>query len=199
MSVHRWSGVIGLTALVLTACGGSTPGVVSGNSGAGKTGAPLAAIPVTGQPMNADEQKIFDDVNAARAQPRTCGTVSFAAAGKLTWSAQLQAAARAHSDDMAQNGYRGTKTDPEPAHIGSDGSTPQQRITATGYTWQTSGENVAAGFTVGGVDDVVVGWLNSPGHCENIMNPEFRETGVSLAVNDTMMYNRFFTQNFGSR
>ena len=201
MNATRWSGMIGLMALALTACGGvSTPGVVSGNSGALKTGAPLASIPVTNQPMSTDEQKIFDDVNAARAQPRTCGTVSFAAAGKLTWSAQLQAAARAHSEDMAQNGYREvTPGELDAPHNGSDGSTPQQRITATGYSWQISGENVAAGYTVGGVNDVVVGWLNSPSHCENIMNPKFSEIGVSYIVNDNMKYNRFFTQDFGSQ
>ena len=30
--------------------------------------------------------------------------------------------------------------------------------------------------------EAVDGWLASPGHCANIMEPRFRETGIALAV-----------------
>lgn len=199
MSAHRWSGVIGLTALALTACGsGSTPGVVSGGApgnqvGSGSVVADLiASVP---QP-SADEQKILDDVNAARAQPRDCdSTHRYGAASPLTWNAQLAGAALAHSQDMAQNGYN--EADP---HAGSDGNSAQQRIERAGYTnWSSNGENVAAGYTVGGPNDVVAAWLASPGHCENIMNPQFREIGISFVALRGARYNGFFTQDFGSK
>lgn len=202
MKVQLWSGLTGVLALALTACGGSsTPNavtvvpVISGTN----ANVPSVSPSVTSQAISADEQTILDAVNAARASARTCGTTTFAATTPLTWNAQLAAAARIHSDDMAQNGYKGTTTDAEAAHIGFDGSTPQQRITQAGYVWNVSGENVAAGYTVGGSLDVVVAWLNSPGHCSNIMNPKFKEIGVSYVFNDKMKYNSFFTQTFGGR
>ncbi|WP_407570410.1 CAP domain-containing protein [Deinococcus altitudinis] len=200
MKVQQWSGLIGVLALALTACGGSsTPTAVTSTSVGSGTNASVPAAPVTSQAISADEQTILDAVNVARASARTCGTTAFAATTPLTWNAQLAAAARVHSEDMAQNGYRGTAADAEAAHVGTDGSTPQQRITQAGYVWKTSGENVAAGYTVGGAFDVVTGWLNSPGHCANIMSPKYKEIGVSFVFNDKMKYNSFFTQDFGSR
>jgi uncharacterized protein YkwD len=32
------------------------------------------------------------------------------------------------------------------------------------------------------VDDVVQGWLDSPGHCENIMDSRFAEMGIGAAL-----------------
>ncbi len=202
MKVQQWSGLIGVLALALTACGGSSiPNAVTSTSVSSGTNAsvPVVSAPVTSQAISADEQTILDAVNVARATARNCGTTAFAATTPLIWNAQLAAAAKLHSDDMAQNGYRGTATDAEAAHIGTDGSTPQQRITQAGYVWKTSGENVAVGYTIGGASDVVAAWLNSPGHCSNIMSPKYKEIGVSYVFNDKMKYNSFFTQDFGSR
>ncbi len=191
--------MIGLTALALTACGGgSTPGVVSGGARGDQagSGSVVAVSPASVPQPSADEQKILDDVNAARAQPRDCdSTHLYGAASPLTWNAQLAGAALAHSQDMARNGYN--EAGP---HAGSDGSSAQQRIERAGYTnWSTNGENVAAGYTVGGPNDVVEAWLASPGHCENIMNPQFREIGISFVALRGAKYNGFFTQDFGSR
>lgn len=201
MKIQQWSGLVGVLALALTACGGtSTPNAIAGTQPVSGNPvvapAPVASVPVTSQAISPDEQTILDAVNAARATARTCGGTAFPAVPPLTWNAQLADAARAHSADMAQNGYLGTASDAGAAHTGSDGSTPQQRITKAGYVWRVSGENVAAGYTVG---DVVVGWLNSPGHCSNIMSPKYTETGVSYVFNSKTNYNSFFTQDFGSR
>ena len=150
--------------------GGSIPGVVSGGAPGNQagSGSVVAVSPASVPQPSADEQKILDDVNAARTQPRDCdSTHRYGAASPLTWNAQLAGAALAHSQDMARNGYN--EADP---HADSDGSSAQQRIERAGYTnWSTNGENVAAGFTVGGPNDVVAAWLASSGHCENIMNP----------------------------
>jgi uncharacterized protein YkwD len=45
----------------------------------------------------------------------------------------------------------------------------------------TVGENVAKGYDTAA--SLVQGWLNSPGHRENIMNPSFRRTGIGIAGN----------------
>ena len=193
MKVRQLSGLIGLVVLALTACGAGTgstaatpaPGALSGNS--------LVAPP---QALSADEQKILDAVNAARAVPRDCySTHHYGAAAPLTVNAELTSAALAHSQDMYKNGY----IEAAP-HSGSDGSSPQQRIEAAGYrNWTSTGENVAAGYTVGGGADVVEAWLKSPGHCENIMNPKFREIGISYVALKGARYNGFFTQDFGAK
>ena len=59
-------------------------------------------------------------------------------------------------------------------------STPQQRVSRGGYAWSISGENLALGRMT--AREAVDGWLASPGHCANIMEPRFRETGIALAV-----------------
>ena len=74
------------------------------------------------------------------------------------------------------------------SHTGSDGSDLRQRATRQGYLWSRLGENVAYGYTTPA--GVVTGWLGSPGHCANIMNPDFTELGVGL-------HGTFWTQLFG--
>ncbi len=74
------------------------------------------------------------------------------------------------------------------SHTGSDGSDLRARADRQGYDWSNLGENVAWGYT--SPQSVVAGWLNSPGHCANIMNPTFTELGVGLQ-------GTFWTQLFG--
>ncbi|WP_407538701.1 CAP domain-containing protein [Deinococcus radiomollis] len=196
MKVQQWSAMTGVLALALTACGGAgTPTVPPMGNGTGGS-VPGLSTPVVSPVISADEQAILDAVNLARTSARSCGGTIFAATTPLAWNARLAAAARLHSEDMALTGYRGSDADPEAAHIGSDGSTPQQRITQAGYVWRVSGENVAVGFAVG---NVVAAWLSSPGHCSNIMKPEYKEMGVGYVVNAKTQYNTFFTQDFGSQ
>ena len=109
-------------------------------------------------------------VNAARTQERKCGRQHFAPAAALKPSTVLAAAAAAHARDMAQHA--------ELTHTGSDGSRPADRITRAGYNWRASGENVASGQR--DADAVVAAWLESPGHCANIMEPNFTEMGVAF-------------------
>ena len=96
---------------------------------------------------------------------------------------------------MARNGYLPvTAFNPHGPHGGSDGSTPASRIDASGYVWSVSAENVAAGFTAA---NVVEAWLKSAGHCRNIMNPVFTETGVRFVSTPRGEYSSVETQTFG--
>lgn len=115
--------------------------------------------------------EVLRSVNDARARGVTCGDTVQPAAPRLALEARLLQAAKAHSEDMLNEG---TLT-----HTGSDGSNPGQRIARTGYEAATWGENAAAGY--GSPDSVMGGWLRSPGHCRNIMNPAFTEIGVARA------------------
>ncbi len=80
-------------------------------------------------------------------------------------------AAQAHADDMKTNDYF--------SHTAPDGSTVGTRVTRTGYRWSWVGENIARGYEdVGDVGTVMAGWLESDGHCANLINPGFSELGV---------------------
>jgi uncharacterized protein YkwD len=73
---------------------------------------------------------------------------------------------------MAQNDYF--------EHNDLHGNTPADRVRAAGYQETLVGENIAYGPKT--VDEVVQGWLDSPGHCENIMDPRFGEMGLGYAT-----------------
>ena len=115
--------------------------------------------------------RVLDLVNDAREEPRRCGRRRFEAAPPLTLSPALTDAAARHARDMALQGSFG--------HRGSDGSQPAERVSRAGYRWRATGENIAAGQA--NADAVVAAWLDSPGHCTNIMRPQFTEMGVAFA------------------
>jgi uncharacterized protein YkwD len=50
------------------------------------------------------------------------------------------------------------------------------RISATGYNWQSVGENIATGYPT--PHAVVSAWMASPDHCRNILDPSFRDIGT---------------------
>jgi uncharacterized protein YkwD len=54
------------------------------------------------------------------------------------------------------------------------------RISAAGYVWRSAGENIATGFATPRA--VVHAWMGSTGHCENILNPTFRNVGTGVST-----------------
>lgn len=146
-----------------------------------------AARSEPGTALNAREV-VLQLVNEARAAPRRCGRRQFTAAPPLKLDATLSKAAQRHADDMARHSYMD--------HQGRDGSTPAMRVTAAGYRWRTVGENVAAG--AGNAAEVVAGWLDSPGHCANIMSPAFTEMGLAFAANERDDYGMYWAQMFAA-
>lgn len=129
-------------------------------------------VPETPMQPAAVAARVLALVNAARAEDRSCGPDRFEAVPPLTLSATLSAAASGHAWDMAARGEAG--------HDGSDGSVAADRITRAGYTWRAAAENVAAGQR--DADTVVAAWLESPGHCANLMGPHFTEMGIAFAI-----------------
>lgn len=133
-------------------------------------------------------KQVLEHVNAARDQQRSCGGKVFEPVPPLRWSDTLGAAAREHSQDMAQHNHF--------SHAGSDGSTVAERAEAQGYRWRHIGENIAAGQST--PDRVVQGWLSSPEHCANIMNAGFREMGAAYAYDADSQAGIYWTQVFGA-
>jgi uncharacterized protein YkwD len=131
-----------------------------------------AAAAVVGRESGADiRARVVELVNAARSHGRRCGSERFAPAPALTASRNLNEAAAGHARDMMRNQFF--------EHRGSDGSEPRDRVERTGYRHRLIGENIALGPE--SAEEVVAGWLASPGHCANIMEPRFQEIGVALA------------------
>jgi uncharacterized protein YkwD len=133
-------------------------------------------------------QKLLTQLNTARSQARQCGGQSFAAAAPLAWNATLGTVAQDHSRDMANNNYLD--------HKDRDGRTPGDRAELSGYSGQLVGENIAAGQDT--VGKVVDGWLASPGHCANLMNPQYQELGAAYATDPKSNAGIYWTAMFGA-
>lgn len=135
------------------------------------TGAAAADTLVARESNATLRARVVELVNRARSKPRRCGSERFAAAPPLYVSNKLTEAAAAHARDMARRKYF--------EHRGRDGSEPRDRVRRTGYQWRLVGENIAYGPE--SAEEVVDGWLDSPGHCANIMDPRFEDIGVGVA------------------
>jgi uncharacterized protein YkwD len=131
--------------------------------------------------------RILQLTNTVRAQPRRCGLQAFAAAAPLTLNPTLERAALAYAQELANHGYMD--------HTGRDGSSPEQRLTRSGYRWRETGENLASGIMT--AEEVVAGWLGSPHHCANLMDPAFTEMGVGFGVNARDERGVYWAMEFG--
>jgi uncharacterized protein YkwD len=144
--------------------------------------------------LSAEASAALKAVNAARAQGRRCGETAYPAAPPVTWNAKLEAASRAHNADMIGSQYFD--------HVSPDGTrTLVTRAKAQGYTYSLLGENIAVGTLGSSMDRVagaIQGWLSSPGHCQNVMNPKFTEIGMASATGSWERRTAtFWTQEFG--
>jgi uncharacterized protein YkwD len=135
------------------------------------------------------ECAVLDLVNQRRAAGATCGGRGFRPAGPLSRRQEITNSARAHAEDMAKRNYFD--------HFTPEGASPFDRMRAAGYAAATMGENISAGQQT--APKVVEDWMNSPHHCENIMNPAFTELGVGYYREQAGdKYHHYWVQNFGS-
>ena len=151
------------------------------------TAAPFA--PPAGSSAQASGQRVLALVNQARAAPRSCGNRAFGAAAPLRWNDALAEASRLHAEDMARHDYF--------SHDGRDGSAPAQRVTRAGYAYRMTGENLAAGTQMT-AEGAIAGWIRSPGHCANLMNPAFVDMGAAFAFDARSQMGMYWAQEFGA-
>lgn len=156
--------------------------VTTWRSPAANPPAPPADRPLATTP--ALESRALALVNAARARGAHCGSQSFAPAPPLSLSGTLADVALGHASDMAQHDYF--------EHQDLTGRSPADRVRAAGYREKLVGENIAYGPQ--SVEEVVRGWLESPGHCQNIMDPRFAQMGVGLATGRASRKGLFWVQ-----
>ncbi|WP_258182902.1 CAP domain-containing protein [Enhygromyxa salina] len=133
------------------------------------------------------ELEVLELVNQARAQGGDCDSQGvFAPSGPLSWDPTLTCAARVHSKDMADNNFFD--------HTNLQGNGPGWRFDQAGYNGGGWGENIAAGYS--DPASVVQGWLDSDGHCANMLNPSFSLIGIGYATGNGD-WTHYWTQTFG--
>lgn len=94
----------------------------------------------------------------------------------LTADDRLALAARRHAQDMRDRNYFAHEA-PAPAPFGTDMTA---RVRGTGYPFRALGENLASGQQTPRA--ATTAWLQSPGHCRNLLDPGFTEVGVGRAA-----------------
>lgn len=138
--------------------------------------------------LTAFESEVLRLTNKARSTSQNCGTHGVKPkAPALSIDTRLVTAARKHAADMAAHSYF--------AHDSRDGRSPGDRMSAAGYRWSWWGENIAAGFDTPRA--VVAAWLDSDGHCANLMDRHFTELGVGFARRAGSDYSTYWVQDFG--
>lgn len=90
----------------------------------------------------------------------------------LVESPLLAEAAQMKADDMASKGYF--------SHIDPNGDNPWIWFEKVGYKYSYAGENLAVNFAES--KDVTEAWINSVKHKANLLDKNFTEVGIGIAV-----------------
>jgi uncharacterized protein YkwD len=96
---------------------------------------------------------------------------------------KLRKLARDYAKDMLKKGYF--------SHYDIEGKSPFDRMDDYGIERRYAGENLAFAPST---ELAMQGLMNSPGHRENILNPNFSKIGIG--VMDGGVYGKMFTQEF---
>lgn len=123
------------------------------------------------------EQMVYDLTNSIRVRKGQKA---------LSWSSSAALAARKHSSNMAENHFFN--------HKDSTGRSPGDRLKSEGIAYQSSGENIIAGYGTAILS--THGWYNSSGHRKNILSTKFRYLGVGFDYLEDSDYKTYITQNF---
>ena len=111
--------------------------------------------------------------------------------GELSTQAQLVASVRAHSREMACLGYF--------SYSGANGSGVDDRIMEQGFPHCTVGGNIFAGKgPFNSPEKAFSTWMNSSGHKQVMLHPEFTKVGIGYIYNPESYYGGYFTADFAS-
>lgn len=108
-----------------------------------------------------DQKKLIELTNVER-QKKGLSPVSESEA--------LDKAAAAKAQNMFVEGYW--------AHFAPSGRTPWDFILGSGYRFTYAGENLAKNFYKS--DDIVVAWMASSSHRDNLLNPKYKDIGIAV-------------------
>jgi uncharacterized protein YkwD len=172
------------------------------------SGVALAAgkhrAPATSSASCADTDLRPTRANSARAEAATLCLVNLQRTRRgeraLRPNADLARSAAAHSEEMVSENYFD--------HVSPAGETPLERIKASTYVPRRSGaylvaENIAlATLRLATPASIVASWMKSSHHRANILNRDFRDSGIGIAARAPSRYSggqpgATYTQQFG--
>ena len=126
----------------------------------------LVSPSVLGFASNITPERVLEVTNQKRAENGL---------SSLTLNSKLSEAAQRKAGDMFAFNYW--------AHISPSGRSPWSFFQEVGYKYLYAGENLARDFM--NSDSVIDAWMNSPLHRDNLLNPNYKEIGLSV-VNGTL-------------
>jgi len=128
----------------------------------------LIAVPLFASDANNEitPENVLALMNAYRAE---------AGVAPLRLDARLTRAAEDRMRDMEDAGYW--------SHDSPSGISPFVWLTARNYYFEAAGENLARGFET--AHFLVESWMESHGHRENIMSPEYEDCGIAVIDGST--------------
>ena len=132
-------------------------------------------IPLVPKQVLSIEEQVIQLVNAERAK---------AGLRPLANNWQLSRVARIKSQDMRDRNYF--------SHTSPTYGSPFDMMRAFNISYRAAGENIAAGQRTAA--EVMRGWMNSPGHRQNILSTQYTEIGVGYVAGGS--YGVYWTQMF---
>jgi uncharacterized protein YkwD len=132
-------------------------------------------------------QDVLRLTNELRARGGNCGGRHYNPSRALLWDTRLANSAMRHAQAMAHQDFFN--------HVSPQGLTPEQRIQQAGWTSLPIGENIAAGQAT--AQEVMQGWIDSPGHCANLHRPQYTHIGIAYYYDASSKYKHYWVQNFG--
>lgn len=133
---------------------------------------PPTELPDTDAPNMSIENQVLQLVNKERTSRGL---------NPLQMDNKVQQVARLKSQDMYKNNYF--------SHVSPTYGSPFDMLKSFGVSYQMAAENIAQGYPTAAA--VVDGWMNSQGHRENILNPNFTHIGIGYEPNG-----HYWTQMF---
>lgn len=116
---------------------------------------------VLGITANIDQKKLIELTNIERQKKGL---------SQVTENEALDKAATLKAQNMFTENYW--------AHFAPSGKSPWDFILGSGYKFTFAGENLAKNFY--NSEDVVVAWLASPSHRDNLLNPKYKDIGIAV-------------------
>lgn len=134
-------------------------------------------VPVQSAAIQDMEEQVLQQINEIRQQQGL---------ETLRKNEKLAQVARNYSRRMAEQGFF--------AHTSPQGDTLVDRVRAVGIFFFAVGENLFTSTNIAQpVPRAIAGWMDSPGHRQNVLRPEYRETGIGVWKQGNSYY---FTQLF---
>jgi uncharacterized protein YkwD len=130
--------------------------------------------------LTPEEERVFDSTNEVRKKEGL---------KPLRINPLLVEAARKHSQMMAKRNQLEHEF---------DGVGPDKRLKKVGYKFQTYGENIlySAKSGIEAADFAMEKWLDSKTHRGNILDKDYTEVGIGVAINEKGVI--YFTQDFAT-